>query len=121
KRRVLERLCCLPQRIWNFLEFHRTVGIADKWLIKVQLFVYALQTRRDKRCKGQIWIEIGTTDAAFDADTFRSFSAKAETCSAVILAPHDFGRRKGSCLKALVGIDVRRQEIGVVGSVFELS
>src|SRR5690606_3360088 len=121
KRRVLERLCGLPERIRNFLEFDRTIGIADKGLIKFQLFIYALQARCDKRCKGQIWSEISTTDAAFDADAFRAFAAKAETCSAVILAPHDFRRRKSTCLKALVGIDVWRQEIGVVGGVFELS
>src|SRR5690606_764493 len=120
KRGVLESLSGFAQRIGNFLEFHGAISVADEGFFKFQLLVYSFQTCGDKRCKGEIRIEIGTADAALDANALRAFAAQAKPCGTIILAPHDLRWRKSASLKTLVGIDIGRQEIGVIGGIFEL-
>ncbi len=97
------------------------IGVALEGRVQFQLLVDAGQARGDQRGEGQIGIEIGAADAAFDADGLAALAAQAEAGGAVVAAPDRAGRREGADLEALVGVDVGRQEPGDVVRVLELS
>src|SRR5262249_20252508 len=75
----------------------------------------------DQRGESEIRIEVRAADAALDADRLAVFPAQAESSRAVVATPHDPGRRKSTNLKALVRIDVGREEIGDVARILELA
>ncbi|AIJ75622.1 hypothetical protein DO75_2186 [Brucella abortus] len=76
---TFERRSRLAQRVRNFLQPHRAIGIAHKRFVQFQLFIHAFQAGGDERCKGQIGIDIRAADAAFDANALGTFAAKAKT------------------------------------------
>ena len=70
-----------------------------------------------QRGEGEVGVEVGAADAAFDADALGVFAAEAEAGGAVVEAPDRLGRGEGADLEALVGVDVGREEIGDVAGV----
>ena len=88
------------------------IGVADEWRGQVELLLDAREARREQRGEGEIGVEVGAADAAFDADRLGALAAQAEAGGAVVDAPDRARRRERADLEALVGIDEGREEIG---------
>ncbi|MNP78238.1 hypothetical protein D3C76_1758010 [compost metagenome] len=72
------------------------VGIALKGRSEFELFIDARQPRSDQGSEGQVRVEIGTADAAFDTDRFAALGAQAKARGAIVAAPHRAGRGEGA-------------------------
>ena len=68
----------------------------------------------------QIGVQIRPADPAFDPHRLGPIATEPKARRAVIDRPADLGGRKGALGEPLVAVDIRRQEHGQIGGVFEL-
>src|SRR5690606_37192575 len=88
--RALERTDRVAQGAGHLRQLLTAIGIPLDRRLELQLLVDASKPCGDQGGEGEIGIEIGSTDPTLDADTGRSFSAKAVTSRAVVRAPDRF-------------------------------
>ena len=101
--------------------FDVIVRVAREGGLELHLLLDAVETRGDQCREGQVGIEVGAADAAFDADGLGTGAAHPIARRAVVEAPDGARRREGARHEALVGIDVGREEVGDLAGVLQLA
>ena len=96
------------------------IGIALEGRGQFELLVDPGQARGDQGGEGQVGVEVGPADPAFDADRFAALGAQAKAGGAIVQAPDGSRGCKGAGLEALIGVDVGREKTGDVVGVLEL-
>src|SRR5215218_7871189 len=108
-RALGEEAAGLAQRARHVLDVGRGVGVAlaDRW--ELDLLIDAVQARGDEPGERQVGVDVTARQTALEAPP-RPVADDAEGAGAVVVAPSDGGRRERSRGKALIGVDVGREQ-----------
>src|SRR4051794_17444223 len=95
------------------------VRVARVRLVERQLLVDAVQPGGDHRCHCEVGVDVTAGDTVLEAKA-RPVTDHPQRARAVVQTPLDGGRRKRPGLKPLVGVDVRREEVGQLAQAMKL-
>lgn len=120
ERGKFERRRRIEKSVRNLIKNKRDIGIEKKRLVKLKILIKEFKEGGDERWKGKIGIDIREEDEELDENEIGKLEEKEKKGCEVVMDKNDIGGGEGERMKKIVGIDVRRKKIGVIGRIFDM-